>query len=220
MQIEKEVYNIQELNLDKMSLLARLGSGSACRSIQGPIMHWGEIHDEPSTNENATLVKSIHKDFSQINNSILIVDNTTKDVGSSAGHALMNAHPYRENRIDQANENIKSILNSLRNGDWENFGEVLENEALSLHALMMSSYPSFTLLKPNSLKIIEKIRDYRKIQKLPLYFTIDAGPNIHLIYPDSIKAKAQDFIHNELGRFCHESTIIHDHYGQGVSFNE
>ena len=101
----------------------------------------------------------------------------------------------------------------MKVGDMERVGTILENEALSLHAMMMTSPESYTLLQPNSLLVMEMVRAFRSETKIPLYFTLDAGPNLHLIYPDSHKNKIQTFISNELSSFAVK--IIDDGRGEG-----
>jgi diphosphomevalonate decarboxylase len=98
----------------------------------------------------------------------------------------------------------------------ERFGEIVEEEALTLHALMMMSSPSFILLKPATLSMIEKIRHFRTESKFPVYFTLDAGPNIHLLYPNSIAKEIALFIDQELKPLCENQFLIKDEVGQGL----
>ena len=63
--------------------------------------------------------------------------------------------------------------------------------------------------------MIEKIRGYRDSSKLPLYFTLDAGPNIHLLYPKSIEAAVKDFVVNEMAPLCENGVWIQDFVGNG-----
>src|SRR5690606_4473910 len=110
----------------------------------------------------ATEVKEIHPKFQKLYDSILIVDQGEKKVSSSEGHSLIDNHPYKEGRISQANQNFKKLKKSLQEGDFSLFDTIVKEEALSLHALMMSSNPSYTLLKPNTLKLIELIEEYKE----------------------------------------------------------
>lgn len=202
-------------DLKRASLMARLASGSASRSVYSNYSVWGEhkaVTD--STNEYAIEFSDFHPDFAQMCDSIIIVDENEKSVSSSAGHSLMNSHPYREGRIDQANDNFRVLVNAMRTGEFSDFGNILENEALSLHALMMSSDPSYLLLRPKSIQVIEELRYNRG--DLPIYFTIDAGPNIHVIYPKSVEVKAREIISSMVGDL--NLTVIHDEIGQGTSF--
>jgi diphosphomevalonate decarboxylase len=169
--------------------------------------HWGESHYPDCSNLHATHV-SYDLD---LENTIAVVSKEIKDVSSSAGHALMNSHPLADARYEMANQNLKKIDLALQNKDMGLFGEILENEALTLHALMMSSMPSFILLEENSLTIIKKVRTFRKKTGEHLYFTIDAGPNIHLIYQKS--DVIINFINDEITPLCDQ--LIFDRKGDG-----
>lgn len=199
------------------SELARLGSGSACRSIYPGFALWGKDgHTSSSTNHNAIQLSDVHPSFDDLCDSILIVSSSSKKVKSSAGHSLMNTHIFNELRYEQARDNYKDIINAMRQGDFKTFGEILENEALTLHALMMTSTPSFILLEPNSLNIINKVREFRDKTNTDLYFTIDAGPNIHLIFPGNISTIVNKFIKEELLQFCEDRFYIEDRIGRGI----
>lgn len=204
-------------NIDKRaSELARLGSGSASRSVTGPYMMWGDFEEEASTDGYAIAIEDIHLDFHNLKDAVLLIDQNEKKISSSAGHAMMDTHPFRENRIKQANQHTKKILKAMREGDWELFGNILETEALTLHAMMMTSSPSYLLLAPNTLAAIEKIRDYRKKTSISAYFTIDAGPNIHLIYLQKDEESVESFIKQNLTDLCHDGRIIFDQCGAGA----
>jgi len=91
----------------------------------------------------------------------------------------------------------------------------VENEALTLHALMMASQPSFMLLKPNTLKIIDLLKTFRKENNVPLCYTLDAGPNLHLLYPQEYALQAETFIEQELLGYCENRKVIYDSVGLG-----
>lgn len=215
----KSEIDSSELDISYISELARLASGSASRSVYSRYANWGyHPHLNTGYDKYAHAFKDYHSEFLEVCDSVLIVSSSEKAVSSSVGHSLMQGHPYREGRLSQALENYRNLTNAMREGDWEFFGEILENEALSLHALMMSSSPSFILLCPASLSVISEVQNFRKETKLPLYFTIDAGPNIHLIYPSKIKNKVIDFINTSLTQYS--SNVIHDEIGMGVKLYE
>lgn len=201
----------------KSSRLARLGSGSASRSIFGSAALWGEEGTvESSTNDFAVSIESLLADtFQGYGDAILLVDQGTKSTSSSAGHGLMNEHPYAKVRYEQARRNTVQLLEVLQSGDKDQFVSICESEALQLHALMMSSRPYFVLLAPNSLKIISLIQEFRKTTGLPVSFTIDAGPNIHLLYPAVHKAEVVTFVQDVLAPYCHQGRWIDDKMGAG-----
>ncbi|MFC2110846.1 diphosphomevalonate decarboxylase [Bacteroidota bacterium] len=201
----------------KASYVARLGSGSAARSVYGGFVNWGESTEiKNSSNEFASsLDMKIHDNFNYLCDTVLIVSSEKKQVSSSEGHKLMEAHPFADSRIKQANKNLKLLLQALETGDTDSFIEIVENEALTLHSLMMSSNPSYTLLLPDTLNIIDKIRKFRKETKLPICFTLDAGPNVHLIFPKNIENRIYEFIEKELLVYCEPKFCIKDFIGKG-----
>lgn len=197
------------------SELARMGSGSACRSVYPGFTLWGQtqLFESACDEHSIPLTEGIHPVFSGLRDAILIVDSGIKDVSSSAGHRLMDEHFYQRSRIAQAHENINELYLALLTGDQLKFTEVVENEALSLHAMMMTSNPSFLLLKPNSLELISRIRRFRAKSGIPVCFTIDAGPNIHLLYFQEHETDVKAFIERELMVFCENGKWIDDRIG-------
>lgn len=204
----------------RASRLARLGSGSASRSVYPGYVLWGKTGDySNSSDEHALELAGVHPFFTGLNDSILIVNSGRKKVSSSAGHALMERHPFAASRYEQARENVKALLNVLVGGDTEKFINIVENEALTLHAMMMSSDPGFLLLEPGTLAIIGKVRDYREQSGQFIAFTLDAGPNIHLLYHDKDKHETELFIKRELMKFCENEVFITDRLGTGPYIN-
>ena len=205
------------LDLCKASYFSRLASGSAARSVFPKMALWGTTnYFKGSSDEYAiSLENDIHPVFTTYHDSILIVSGETKSVSSRAGHALMEGNPYAPARYAQANENIKNLLKALKGGDLDTFINITESEALQLHALMMCSNPSYILMKPNTLRIIEIIRQFREETKTPLCFTLDAGPNVHLLYPNSEAAKVEHFIQDVLTNYCDQGRWIADRVGDG-----
>ncbi|MEL6926729.1 MAG: diphosphomevalonate decarboxylase, partial [Bacteroidota bacterium] len=201
----------------KASYVARLGSGSASRSIYAYMGAWGSTSDiEGSSDLYAVGFESpLHEVFKTFHDDILIISKGEKSVSSTAGHALMDDNIYADNRYMQAKRNLQNLLPALRKGDLEMFGKITEQEALTLHALMMSSNPPYILMQPNSLAAIQKVQRFRADTGHPLYFSLDAGPNLHLLYPDEIKTTVQAFIQSELVQLCEGGQIIQDQVGLG-----
>lgn len=204
--------------LKKASFLARLGSGSACRSIEGELVVWGKHQNiEGSSNLFGTRYSGgIHPNFKNYQDSILLVDKGEKKVSSSVGHELMNGHPFAARRFEQAHENIDKLKDILSTGDLDAFIEVVESEALTLHAMMMTGQPYFLLMKPHTLEIINRIMEFRNSTGLHPCFTLDAGANVHLLYPEKEKEQIRKFITEELAQFCQNGQFIHDQLGKGA----
>ena len=203
--------------LQKASQIARLGSGSASRSVFGNYAIWGESegYAESSDYYAIPLKDTIHPIFKELQDTILMIDSSPKKVSSTAGHELMNNHPYASARFQQARLNMYELLEVLANGDFSRFIQIVENEALSLHGLMMSSDLSYTLLKPNTLIAIERIKSFREKTQIPICFTLDAGPNIHLLYPKADENVVHDFIKQDLFELLEEGKYIQDGMGDG-----
>lgn len=204
--------------MHKASYLARLGSGSAARSVYSGFSIWGahKIVSEDSDNRFAVEYnQDIHPVFQYLNDAILIVDDGQKEVSSSLGHSIMNNHPYSDDRLLQAHENLTILGNALKSGDTKAFIKIVENEALSLHALMMSSDPWFILMHPNTLKILKEIKNYRVQNNIFICFTLDAGANVHLIYGKDKELEVRDFIDLKLKPLCYQQKVIFDKMGKG-----
>ena len=218
MKIAKELGETytEEAFWQKASFLARLGSGSACRSVKGSIVVWGEHPAITGSSDEygITYPLPVHEVFQNYQDTILLIDRGQKQVSSTVGHNLMHGHPFAEARFAQANEHINQLVSSFASGDLDHFMEIVESEALTLHAMMQTSIPYFILMRPNTLEVIQRVWQYRKDTQIPLCFTLDAGANVHLLYPKTSIAEVQKFIAEELAQFCEAQHYIHDEVGQ------
>jgi diphosphomevalonate decarboxylase len=218
--IEQQLYGYVSGYLDfqeKASYIARLGSGSACRSMYEGYVVWGQHTSIENSSDifSIPVNHAIHPVFRKMQDSILIVSSEKKKISSSDGHRSMKNNAYALTRYELANARIAELLLVLKKGDMERFIGITENEALGLHALMMLSEANYMLFKPNTIAMIEKIRQFRAESKLPVCFTLDAGPNVHLLYPENIGEEVQNFIREELISLCEHRQWIHDRIGEG-----
>ncbi|MAB47488.1 MAG: diphosphomevalonate decarboxylase [Flavobacteriaceae bacterium] len=205
----------------KASFLARLGSGSACRSIEGELVVWGQ--NESTESSDLYGIKfdgEVHSNFKNYQDAILLVDKGEKQVSSTVGHKLMFGHPFAEQRFAQAHDNLAKLKTILATGDLQNFVKIVESEALTLHAMMMTSMPYFILMKPNTLEIINKIWKYRAENNSNVCFTLDAGANVHVLYPKNEKESVLKFINDELAEHCQNGHFITDFIGKGAKLIE
>ncbi len=203
----------------KASFLARLGSGSACRSVKGNIVIWGDHNEVAGSSDlfGIPLADEVHPVFRSYQDTILLVDKGEKQVSSTVGHDLMHGHPFSQQRFEQAHENLSAIKIALVEGNVDVFMNIVESEALTLHAMMMTSQPYFILMKPNTLEIINSIWRFRAETKTPVCFTLDAGANVHVLYPENVAGKVLEFIKNELLGYCQNSQYICDAIGGGAA---
>jgi diphosphomevalonate decarboxylase len=203
----------------KASHIARLASGSACRSVYPIMAVWGKCKEvKGSSDVHAVGFDSeVHPIFKTYHDDILIAHTGEKSVSSRMGHGLMDGNPFAKPRYQQARERLTTLIAALKAGDVETFGQIAEDEAMTLHALMMTTSPWFTLLKPNTVKMIEILRGWREATKIPAYFSLDAGPNLHLLYPDAYALEVKTFIAQALKEHCENGLVIEDVVGLGAS---
>jgi diphosphomevalonate decarboxylase len=209
----------QSIDKRKASFLARLGSGSACRSIEGKAVVWGQHESVEESDDlyGVSVEQKLHDEFIDYRDTILIVDKSEKSVSSSAGHQLMEGHAFAKQRFAQAHRNLDDLLDILSSGDLDGFVQMVEHEALTLHSMMMTSRPYYLLMKANTVAVIEEVFRFRESEKLPLCFTLDAGANVHLLYPKSIDKQVNELINSALVKYCQDGKYICDHMGNGAS---
>ena len=202
----------------KASFLARLGSGSACRSVKGNLVAWGNQANIKGSSDlyGVEFPYTVHENFNNYQDTILLVDKGEKQVSSTVGHDLMHNHPYAERRFAQAHENLDQLITIFESGNLNEFIKVVESEALTLHAMMMTSMPYYILMKPNTLQIINAIWKFRNETQIPVCFTLDAGANVHVLYPENVSDKVLQFIQDELVVFCQNGQYICDEIGDGA----
>lgn len=164
------------LNKRKLSILARIGSGSACRSIPDGWVEWKEA----GTSEGSYAYSMYSQRHWGVCDVVAIVESTKKSVSSTEGHALVESSPFYKCRIGGMRKKLKMIKKAIGEKKFSKFGEILEAEAINMHTVMMTSEPALIYWTPETLRIILKIKEWRE-RGLEVYFTIDAGPNVHVI---------------------------------------
>lgn len=202
----------------RASQYARLGSGSACRSVFPVMALWGQLQQIPKSNDEYAVPwkDEIHSLYHDFRDTILVVSADEKSVSSTEGHALMRDMPYATTRYEEARTNAFQLIEAMKIPDQiETFMRICESEALQLHALMMMGAKPFILMAPGTLSIIREVWRYRKETNIPVCFTLDAGPNVHLLYPSQYAAEIRNWIDEELVRFCAEGFFIEDRVGEG-----
>lgn len=208
--LEQEQNWSDEEFLKIASKYARLGSGSACRSVYGKPGIWGETKAwiESSDEFAVPFTANVHPTLANWADAVLIVDDGEKSVSSTQGHDLLKNHPYASSRYQQAENNMVRLLEIMQMGNLSEFISLVESEALQLHAMMMSSEPYYLLIRPNTVAIIEKIWNKRKENQWPMAFTLDAGANVHLLYDKSYSLQVMNFIETELLVHCKNNLYL------------
>lgn len=164
------------LSEKELSILARLGSGSACRSIPDGYVYWVKGEDSSSS-----YAYSLHSpDYWDLRDIICIVEESSKKVSSSEGMDAIHSSPFADVRLKYVNQALKSCVQALAEKDISTLGEIIEKDALNMHAVMMTQTPAILYWNEQTIRLIGLVRQWRS-EGLAVYFTIDAGPNIHLI---------------------------------------
>lgn len=165
-----------KLNERQLSILARQGSGSACRSVPDGFVEW-----KSGSSSNSSYAHTLFPPgWLNIVDILAIVEKKTKKISSSEGHTLTGSSPFYKARISGMKDKLKKIKQALLNKDFKTFGEISEAEAVNMHTVMMTSCPAIYYWTPETMRIILSVAEWRE-EGLPIYFTIDAGPNVHLI---------------------------------------
>ena len=167
-----------ELNEKELSMLARQGSGSACRSIPDGFVEWVE--------EGA---KSLYpSDYWNIVDVVAIISQVKKDISSTDGQKFATTSPFFQTRLNNINEKILRLKKALEVKNFTEFGKIIEGEALELHAIMLTSTPSLIYWQPETIKLMKLVKKWRT-EGLEVYFTVNTGQDIHLIVEEKNKDK-------------------------------
>jgi diphosphomevalonate decarboxylase len=202
----------------QVSEMARLGSGSASRSVFPIAALWGVSEGIPSSSDHFAIPwqKEVDPLYSTFEDTILIVKDDEKTVSSTVGHQLMELHPYAVARYTTAKENLSRLIMTMKSPDLvDHFITICESEALHLHALMMSGPNPFVLVEPATISIIKEVWRFRKETGVPVCFTLDAGPNVHLLYPAVHKSEIMNWVKSSLLQYCAKQEFIEDRVGKG-----
>ena len=160
------------LNLSEkeLSILARQGSGSACRSIPDGFVEW--------VGEGA---KSLYPpDYWGIIDVVAIISQDKKETSSTDGQKIASSSPFFQIRFNNINEKILRLKKALEVKNFTEFGRIIENEALELHAIMLTSTPSLIYWQPETIKLMKLVKKW-KSEGLEVFFTVNTGQDIHLI---------------------------------------
>lgn len=165
-----------ELSKRKLSILARLGSGSACRSIPDGLVEWRK-----GKNSHSSYSYSLYPPkYWSLVDIVAIVDTKEKKVSTTKGHGLAKESPFFAARVKGLRQELTAIKKTIKDKNFDKFGQILEKETLNMHAVMMTSTPALLYWQGKTIEIMQAIRSWRHLG-LKSYFTIDAGPTVHII---------------------------------------
>ncbi len=184
-----------KLSEPELSALARLGSGSAARSIPGGFVEWVMGEDgQPDTSCAYTIAPPEHWDLTDV---IAVVSQNQKSVGSTSGHALARTSPLQAARVATASDRLASCREALLGKDFPRLADIVEADSNLMHAVMITSSPPLLYWEPITIAIMKSVRRWRS-EGLPVCFTIDAGPNVHCLCPADVAPEVHRRLHDNL----------------------
>jgi diphosphomevalonate decarboxylase len=170
-----------KLSMDKLATFARLGSGSATRSVHGGFVEWARGKEKDGSDSTVRQLAD-EKYWPEFRVVAVIVNKKPKAVKSRAGMAqTIQTCPFYPNWLDHAQEDIENIKKAIKTKDFRRLGEITEHSTFKMHALMMTTIPAIIYWEPTTMELIQAVRLWRQEDKLQTYFTIDAGPQVKIL---------------------------------------
>lgn len=200
-----------DLSEKEFSILARQGSGSACRSIPSGFVEWLD----GNTSETSYAVQIFPPNWWKIADIVAIVSEGKKEVPTSVGQKSAQSSPFMKVRLSRMKEKNKLVKRLIKEKKFKQFGELIEVEALELHTIMLTQYPPLIYWTPGTLTIM-KLCPHWRAEGLPVYFTINTGQDIHLICEQKNIKKVQaqlkglDFVKDIIVNTPGEGTRLSD----------
>jgi diphosphomevalonate decarboxylase len=169
-----------DLSEKDLSRLARRGSGSAARSIPGGFVEW----QAGESDEDSFAFSIADVDHWKLVDCVAIVSAAHKKTGSTEGHSIAPTSPLQAARVADAPRRLDICRNTILNCDFDAFASIVELDSDLMHAVMMTSTPALHYWKPASLEVMNQVRIWRG-DGIPACYTVDAGPNVHVICPET-----------------------------------
>ena len=166
------------LSQKQLSRLARTGSGSACRSVPGGFVEW-----QVGVGEEDSYAFSIAPpEHWALADCIALISQEHKDVGSRDGHVLADSSTLQAARVADTPRRLSICRRAILERDFEALAEITELDCHLMHAVMQTSAPRLVYWRPATLAVMRAVVAWRR-SGVPVFFTIDAGPNVHVLCP-------------------------------------
>lgn len=165
-----------ELSTEQLSRLARLESGSASRSLFGGFVEWERGHDDESSVAHQ-MATAKHWELYDV---VVVLETGEKRVSSAGGHKIAHTSPLLQGRLDTLDHALAEVRAAIDEKNLERLGPIIEQDAIAMHAVMMTSAPSLMYWSGATIELMKTTQLWRE-DGIPVYFTIDAGPNLHLM---------------------------------------
>ncbi len=201
----------KEVSEKELTIFARMGSGSACRSIPDGFVLW-EYGETSEDSYASSLYPNTYWDLRDI---LVFVDMSMKKVSTTAGMENVRTSPFWQERVRGIPVKIQKIKNAFDIKDFSLLGEIIEEDCVNMHAVTMTQKPPLFYWNETTMKIIQAVEEWRA-GGLSVYFTIDAGPNVHLI----CQAKDEDAVVEKMKTLSGIEQVIVNKPAQGAHLVE
>lgn len=201
-----------KLNEKELSILARQGSGSACRSIYGGYVEWkkGERED----GKDSVAYQILPEDNWNLSILSVMVASSQKAVPSRDGmKRTVETSPFYNGWLQTVDKDLEKAKEAIRVRNFESLGKVVEANALKMHATMIGAEPPILYWQSGTLEVFQEVQELRS-QGISAFVTIDAGPNVKVLCMPQDELK----VYETIIRLPHVQSITICHPGSGVTY--
>lgn len=196
----------------ELSRITRQGSGSACRSIYGGFVEWQKGDQDDGSDSYAVPIAPV--DHWDVRVAAVVLSDTMKDVSSREGmKRTVDTSVFYSSWVDSIPDDLAHIKRGIMARDFELVGSIAEANCLKMHATTLGASPPFTYWHDTTMSVMQTVADLRK-KGIPAYFTIDAGPNVKVLYLSENEEAVQKTLREVPG----VSDVILSRSGQGISY--
>lgn len=185
----------------ELAKLSRMGSGSSCRSMEGPWVYWNE--EETEKVETSSLARVAHF--------VVLIRTEPKQVSSSSAHERVRTSPLWQGRVERVHERVKNLRKALTQGDLSQVSRIAWSEAWEMHSLFHTSDEPFSYWEPGTLEGLQWFAPQMMGARPPIV-TLDAGPNIHVIVDEADKLQWREKLREHFKGYV----VLEDQQGYGA----
>jgi len=178
-----------DLAPQELSRISRLGSGSACRSIFGGYVEWSRGENDL----DSFAYPLVDREYWMLIDLIAVVEKEHKSTGSSQGHQLADSSPLQVARVEDTERRLHVCREAILGRDFPSLANIAEEDSNMMHAVMMTSSPSLLYWRPATLAIMQSVMNWRS-DGLDVFYTIDAGANVHCICSPDVEDEIKDLL--------------------------
>lgn len=195
-----------------LSRLTRQGSGSACRSIYGGFVQWEEGTRDDGLDSYAVPIAP--KEHWDVRVAAVVLTAGEKDISSRIGmKRTVDTSVFYQGWLDSVPHDLSEIKDGIQARDFEKVGSIAEANCLKMHATTLGASPPFTYWHDTTMAVMQTVQGLRE-KGIPAYFTIDAGPNVKVLYLPEHEEKVQHILRSTPG----VTDVILSRAGGGISY--